>query len=312
MATNPQGAILSQGLTDYAFQIYPDYKNVLAEADFLAPRVITGAKKGSFSKFDTKQAFIAYDTQRSIGGPRRRIKFAGSTVDFNCKPHALEVGLDDTEVESDAARPMQERAKVRTLLSNYSNSRFKRVWDYITTSGNYTATAVTNAGKFSVANVDPIERLDAVIAEFVARTGMMPNRGIISLNDWITLRNHPEVIKRQPGAANIGINLAQLSAMLAIPVEFKVSKAYLGTTGFGSATDVKAAKVLGYAMIFNASDMPTQEDPSAWKTFQPNSTPFDSVQMYRDNTCSSDIYFIEQQEDIQCASALLATLITIS
>jgi len=312
MATNPQGAILSQALTDYAFSIYPDYQKVLAEADFLAPRVVTGCKKGSFSKFDTKQAFLDYETQRAIGGPRQRIKFAGSTGDFSCKPQALEVGLDDSEVENDASRPKQERAKVRTLLSNYANSRFKRVWALVTTSGNFTATTVANGGKWSEPNVDPIAKLDDIIVEFQNRSGMLPNRGLLALDNWVTLRNHPLVIKRQPGAANIGISLAQLSAMLCVPVDFQLSSVYLGTTGFGSSTDVKAAKVKDYSLIWNSADMPTPEDPSAFKTMQPNATPFDAVMSYRDNTCGSDIFYIEQQEDVICASALLATLITIS
>lgn len=312
MATNPQGAVLSTGLTDYALQILPDYNSIMAEADFLAPVVVTGAKKGDFSKFDTKQAFLEYETQRAIGGARRRIKFAGSTGSYDCKPNGLEIGLDDAEVENDAARPKQERAKIRTLLANWANSRFKRAWTIATTSGNYTATAVANAGKWSDANIDPIAKLDAVIAEFANQSGTTPNRGLLALDNWITLRNHPEVIKRQPGAANIGITLDQLKNMLAVPVDFRLSKTYIGTTGFGSSTDVKAAKVRGYALLFSASDVPTPEDPSAFKTFRTNDTAIDGVMMYRDNSCASDIFYLEHQEDVQCISALLATLITIS
>lgn len=312
MSTNPQGAVLSTALTDYALQVLPDYQAIMAEADFLAPTVVTGAKKGDFSKFDTKQAFLTYETERSIGGARRRIKFAGTTGSYNCKPHGLEIGLDDKEVENDASRSKQERAKVRTLLANFANSRFKRAWTVATTSGNYTATSVTDAGKFSAANVDPIKKLDDVIAEFTNRSGVIPNRGLIALDNWITLRNHPEVIKRQPGAANIGITLAQLQAMLAVPVEFRISKTYIGTTGFGSSTDVKAAKILGYAMLFNASDVATTEDVSAFKTFRDSDMAIEGIKTYRDETCSSDIYFLEGQEDVQCISALLATLITIS
>jgi hypothetical protein len=312
MSTNPQGAVLSQGLTDYALQILPDYNAILAEADFLAPRVVTGAKKGDFSKFDTKQAFLSYDAQRALGGPRRRIKFAGTTGSYNCKPMALEIGLDDAEIESDNSRSKQERAKVQTLVANYANSRFSRVWTLATTSGNYTATSVTNGGKWTDANVDPIAKLDDIIVEFTNRTGRLPNRGMLALDNWVTLRNHPEVLKRQPGAANIGISLPQLSAMLSIPIEFRLNKTYIGTTGFGSSTDVKAAKVKGFCMIFSASDVATVEDPSAFKTLSPNQTPFDSVMSYRDNTCNSDIYYIEAMEDVVCASELLSTYITIS
>lgn len=312
MATNPQGAVLSTALTQYAFSILPDYQGIMAEADFMAPRVVTGAKKGDFSIFDTKEAFLNYDAQRAVGGPRRRIKHAGTTGSYNNKPIGLEIGLDDTEVESDSSREKQKQGKVRTLMANWGNSRFVRVWNVATTSGNYTATTVTNAGKFSDANVNPIEKLDDCIVEFANRTGRPPNRGIIALDNWVTLRNHPEVIKRQPGAANIGISLAQLSAMLAAPIDFRLNKTYIGTTGFGSSTDVKAAKVKGYIMLWLASDLATVEDPSWLKTTSREVSGMNGIMEYRDNTCNSDIMYLDDEEDVVCASALCATLITIN
>lgn len=311
-STNPQGAVLSTALTQYAFSILPDFNGIMAEADFVAPRVVTGAKKGDFSIFDTKQAFLNYDAQRAIGGPRKRIKFAGTTGSYNNKPVGLEIGLDDSEIESESSRQKQEQAKIRTMMANWANSRFTRVWNVATTSGNYTATSVTNAGKWSDANVDPIAKLDDVIVEFANRTGRLPNRGILALDNWVTLRNHPEVIKRQPGAANIGITLGQLSAMLAVPVDFRINKTYIGTTGFGSSTDVKAAKVKGYAMLWLAQDVATLEDPSWLKTTSRDNAGFSGVMQYRDNTCASDIFYLDDEEDVVCASALCASYITIS
>lgn len=312
MATNPQGAALSTALTQYAFSIAPDFNAIMAEANFVAPRVVTGALKGDFSKFDTKEAFLNYDARRAIGGPRMRIKHAGSTGSYHNRPLGLEIGLDDAEVESDSSRPKQEQAKTRTLMSNWANSRFVRVWTAATTSGNYTASTVANSGKWSDANIDPIKVLDDQVVEFANRTGRMPNRGILALDNWVTLRNHPKVISRQPGAANIGISLAQLSAMLAYPVEFRLNKTYIGTTGFGSSTDVKAAKVKGYCMLFLAEEMIGLEDPSWLKTTSRDMAGFSGVKQYRDEICNSDIFVLDDEEDVVCASALCATLITIA
>jgi hypothetical protein len=312
MATNPQGAVLSTALTQYAFQIVPDFAGIMAEADFLAPRVVTGAKKGDFSIFDTKQAFLNYDATRAIGGPRRRIKFAGTTGSYSNKPLGLEIGLDEMEVESDSSRPKQEQAKIRTLMANWATSRYVRAWNVASTSGNYTASTVTNSGKWSDANTDPIAVLDAEIVEFANRTGRMPNRGTLALDNWTTLRNHPEVIKRQPGSANIGVSLLQLSAMLAAPIEFKLNKTYVATTGFGSSTDKKAAKVKGYCMLWLASDVPTLDDPSWLKTTSREQAGFAGVMQYTDNTCNSEIYYIDDEEDVVCASALCAQLIAIT
>lgn len=310
--TNPQGAAISAALTEYAFSIQADFAAVMAQADWMAPVVVTGARNGTYAIFDTKQAFLNYDTQRAISGPRRRIKHAGGTGTYANKPQGLEVPLDDSEIDTDASRPDQERAKVRTLMSNWANARFSRVWAKAVTSGNYTASTVTNSGKWSNANIDPIKVLDDEIVLFRNRTGRAPNKGIIALDNWVTLRNHPEVIKRQPGAANIGINLAQLSAMLAIPIEFKIDDCYIGTTGFGSSTDVKAAKVIGYSMLFLAQNVSSVEDPSWMKTTRRTASGFNSVRQYRDEPHNSDVFFLEDEEDVVCSSSLCAQLITIS
>jgi hypothetical protein len=312
MSTNPQGAVLSTALTQYAFNLVADFQGILAETDFLAPRVVTGAKKGDFSIFDTKQAFLNYDAQRAIGGPRKRIKFAGTTGSYNNKPVGLEIGIDDAEIESESSRAKQQEAKVQTLVSNWANSRFVRAWNAATTSGNYTASTVSNSGKWSNANIDPIKVLDDEIVEFANRTGRLPNRGILALDNWVTLRNHPLVTARQPGSANIGVSLSQLSAMLAAPIDFRLNKTYIGTTGFGSSTDVKAAKVKGYAMLWLGNDTPSLMDPSWLKTTSRDNAGFGGVMQYRDNTCNSDIFYLDDEEDVVCASALCAQYITIS
>jgi hypothetical protein len=312
MATNPQGAVLSTALTAYAFNLVADFQGILAETDFLAPRVVTGAKKGDFSIFDTKQAFLNYDAQRAIGGPRKRIKFAGTTGSYNNKPVGLEIGIDDAEIESESSRAKQQEAKVQTLVSNWANSRFVRAWNAATTSGNYTASTVSNSGKWSNANIDPIKVLDDEIVEFANRTGRLPNRGILALDNWVTLRNHPLVTARQPGSANIGVSLLQLSAMLAAPIDFRLNKTYIGTTGFGSSTDVKAAKIKGYAMLWLGNDTPSLMDPSWLKTTSRDNAGFGGVMQYRDNTCNSDIFYLDDEEDVVCASALCAQYITIS
>lgn len=72
MATNPQGAQINIGLTDYAHNIAPDYQKIIEEADFIAPRVVTGGSVGNFVKFESKANFEALDAARAYNGPRRR------------------------------------------------------------------------------------------------------------------------------------------------------------------------------------------------------------------------------------------------
>jgi len=312
MATNPVGGYVNQGLTDYAFAIFQDFNNLMADAQFVAPRVVTGAASGNFAKFDTKVAFLNYSANRAIGGGRTRIKFAGENATYTCTPKALEIGIDDFEVQLAAGkRDLIEQAKVRTLLSTYSLSMFKRVWDIAVTSGNYTAGA-SGSGTWTNANIDPIKKLDDEIQLFYDRTGMMPNRIGMDLGSWIKLRNHPEVIKRQPGSQNIGVTLAQLSGMLAVPLEGRIFSGSIDSSGFGANTSAKAAVTASKCAMFYANPSATVYDPSAIKVFTPTAESFEAVKQYRDDSVNSDIYYIEASEAITSISSLLLTVITVS
>lgn len=306
MATNPNGGQINQGLTNYAFQILPDFASIMADAKFLAPRVVTGAASGNFAKFDDKAAFMAYDAGRSIGGSRTRIKFSGENVTFTCVPKALEVGLDDHEVElANGKRDLIEKAKVNTLLSTFANSAFKRVFDVAVTSGNFTATTITNAGQWSGA-ADPLKKIDEEINAFHVRTGMLPNRMGVDFASWIKLRNHPEVIKRQPGAANIGVTMQQVAGMLSAPVDIRLFTAAVEAS-FGANASSKSAVAANTALLFYAQDGATVYDPSAIKVFTPIETAFEGVRQYREDQTNSDVFYIEAMEAIKSVSALLIT-----
>ncbi len=306
MATNPQGAYVNQPLTDYAFGIFQDYEKILSDADFLAPRVITGAAIGNYQIFDSQQAFITYDANRAIGGGRTRIKFSGSVGSFNCDPKSLEVGLDDAEVSRAAGkRENIERSKIRTLLNAFSLSRFNRVYTKATTSGNYTAATTANAGKWTEANIDPVKQIDDGVAQIESLSGLVPNRLMMDLASWIKFRNHPEVRGRFPGAPVVGISLAQAAGLFAVPMEIRIAKGTKATAGFGSSTTTKASIVSSTALLFYAQDQVTEYDPTALKTMTPNPESFQSVKQYRDDTCASDMFYIDVEEDIVAASALL-------
>ncbi len=313
MATNPTGAAVNAGLTQYAFGIFQDFASILADADFLAPRVITGAGVGQFSKFDSKQAFLVYDANRAIGGARQRIKFAGDVGTFDCKAKALEIGIDDQErTRAGDNQSLLEQAKIRTLLSDFATSRFSRVYNKAITSGNFTAASADNAGKWSNANIDPIADIDAAIAQIYAATGVVPNRLSLDFGSWLKLKNHPKVLARISGVTAAGVTLAQLSAMLSVPLECRLALGAVGTTGFGSSTTTKQAIQNAVCLVFFAQSAATQYDPSAVKTFTPTAQSFQAVRQYRDDTCASDMYYIDVEEDIESVSAALIVKISVT
>lgn len=315
MATNPQGAQINVGLTNYAHQISPDYAQLLADADFLAPRVVAGGMVGNYPIFDTKMAFEKYITQRAYNGPRQRIKHAGANGTFSCEPHGLEVALDDSDpLLVGGNRSLIEQSKTRTLLSNWANSRFYRAFTFATTSGNFTAAADADAGKWSSPNIDPIRKIDGVIEQIYTATGMFPNRGGMDFSSWIKLRNHPEAIKRQPGAANIGLTLPQLQSMLSVPVDMKIFGATLNASGsnFGNTGTTKAAVAAGTCLLFYAQPAPTIDDASAIKTFSAGAQGWENVMTYRENQTASDIFYLDGTEVMKSIAPLLIVKVSIT
>jgi hypothetical protein len=280
-------------------------------ADFIAPRVGTGVSAGQFKRYSGKNALQVYETARALGGPATRIKFESDDPYYNCKPHALEAPIDDAE--RDAAGDVQgaqqalEEAKTSTLVSNAKLSREVRVQTVIDA-----IVPVAAVGVWSNPDNDPIKEIDDQIAAITTRTGMMPNRIAIGLAAWIVIRHHPKVIARQPGAAVVGVNLAQFAAMLANPnIEVRVGVLSKDTKKFGvakNAVNIFGAKVL----VFIGSTSPTVYDPSFMKTFATQRTSVDQVYTYREQSARSDILAVDWSEDIQtvydeCASLLAIT-----
>lgn len=313
MATNPSGAVVSQGLTEYAFGIAQDFKALDQDAEFLAPTVATGAAAGDFATFETSNAFVTYETQRAVGGDRRRMLFASGSDTYNVVPHGLEIGLDDHEVSlARGNRALIEQAKVRALLSAWSLSRFQRTFTVATTSGNYTAPTDGNAGAWSNANIDPIDKIDGVIQQIYEASGQLPNRIGMDFGSWRKLRNHPKVIARQPGSANIGVTQNQLQGMLAAPVESRLFTAVKGTYGFANATTTKTAVASGKCLVWYASASPTAYDPSAIKTFRVTQNGWSNVMTYRNPNQTGDLFYLDSEEVVKKISALLLVVISIT
>jgi hypothetical protein len=78
-------------------------------------------------------------------------------------------------------------------------------------------TALAAAANITLASDDPIAKLDEQIEALATDTGRMPNRLVIGLPLWNKLRNNAKVIARFPGAASIGVSMAQFSSLLLNP-----------------------------------------------------------------------------------------------
>lgn len=300
---------VNQTLTNYAKGIAQDRASAVAE--FLAPSVRVGGAVGKFKSFNDKNAFQVINTARAIGGAANRLEFLASDTDYNCKPKALEIAIDDQERDLAGENDVLglEQSKVDVLLTSALISHENDVLTAVKAG----LSAVGSRGSWSdLATNDPIKEIDEQIKAIAVDTGMLPNRIILGIGAWYYLRNHAKTIARQPGAANIGVSLQQFTGMLLNPsIDARIGVLSKDTAKMGATKS--ASNIVGdEVFIFYASASPTQYDPSFAKTFRTNRGGVESVRMYRAESNRSDILAVDWTNDIQVVSTGCGRRLTIS
>ncbi len=299
-ATNPT-------LTNYAQGLSQDL--VSATASFLAPVVEVPAGLGRYKQFDDKNAFQVYNTERALGGPATRIQFNASDPSFDCRPQALEVGIDDAEYEAagDTSAGRLDESRIRTLVTSATLAHEDKV---ITAAK--TITAVSARGNWSNATVDPVVELDEQIEAIATACGALPNRIVFGLGAWRLARNNPKVINRMPANAAVGVATQQFATMLLNPnIEIRVGVLARDLAKFGAAKN--PANIIGAEVfIFIGQDAPSEYDPTFMKTFMTRSGGVDAVRTYRDESARSTIHAVDWSEDVKITGAAAVRRLTIS
>ena len=301
-------ASVNPTLTNYASGVLNDLQS--ATADFLAPQVQVPATIGQYKAYDNKNAFQTHDTSRGVGGPARRIFMDVSEPTYNCLPQALEITIDDSE--RDAAGTLNpldlEQAKVKTLVQSSVLSHEK----HVITTVNAAVSATGGVGVWSNDANDPVDEIDAQIEAIAKDTGQLPNAILMGMTAWRRFRQNAKVVAKQPGAALIGLNQGQASAMLINPsTEIRLSTMAYDTTKQGktrSNSFVNGDDVY----IFVRSATPTIYDPSALKTFAGGRGGVTAVREYRDESSRSDVYAVDWSRDVKVTSSISIKRITTS
>ena len=126
------GAIASAStnpvLTSFAHAIAPDLRRSAAAS--LCPEVQAPSAKARYKIFDEENTWQAYETERALGGPAKRIPWKASDGQLNLAPHALEGTIDDHEREADDLALLQ-KSKVRSLLTTAMLSHEKDLVTYL-------------------------------------------------------------------------------------------------------------------------------------------------------------------------------------
>jgi hypothetical protein len=291
-------------LTNYARGLAQDISATLA--NFLAPEVVVPAATGQYKSFDDKNTFQVIDTSRAVGGPAKRLEFAASDPTYNCLPQALEIAIDDHERdEAGQNDPLRlEEAKTQTLVSSAVTSHEAKVFAALT--------ALAAATNITLASDDPIAKIDEQIEALATDTGRMPNRLVIGLPLWNKLRNNAKIIARFPGAASVGVTMAQFGSLLLNPsIDIRVGILAKDTTKLGGAKN--NVNIVGQQLVvFHANASPTLYDPSFMKTVRRRRGGVDVVRTYRDDSARSDILAVDWSEDIRVTSSVCARKVTAS
>jgi len=307
-------ASVNPTLTNYASGVLNDLQS--ATADFLAPQVQVPATIGQYKAYDDKNAFQVHDTSRGVGGPARRIFMDVSEPTYNCLPQALEITIDDSERDAAGTiNPLDlEQAKVKTLVQSSVLSHERHVITTVNAAVTADGTTVGGGvmGTWSAAGTDPVVQMDSLIEGIAKATGQLPNAILMGMTAWRRFRNNAKVIEKQPGAALIGLNQGQASAMLINPsMEIRLSTMAYDTTKEGKTRN--QAFVNGDDVyIFVRSASPTIYDPSALKTFAGGRGGVSAVREYRDESSRSDIYAVDWSRDVKVTSAISIARITTS
>ena len=307
-------ASVNPTLTNYASGVLNDLQS--ATADFLAPQVQVPATIGQYKAYNDKNAFQVHDTSRGVGGPARRIFMDVSEPTYNCLPQALEITIDDSE--RDAAGTLNpldlEQAKVKTLVQSSVLSHERHVITTVNAGVSANGDTVGGGvmGTWSAAGTDPVVQIDYLIEAIAKATGQLPNAILMGMTAWRRFRNNAKVIEKQPGAALIGLNQGQASAMLINPsTEMRLSTMAYDTTKEGKTRN--QAFVNGDDVyIFVRSASPTIYDPSALKTFAGGRGGVSAVREYRDESSRSDMYAVDWSRDVKVTSAISIERITTS
>jgi hypothetical protein len=299
-------ATINTTLTNYAQGFSQDRANALA--NFIAPVVATGVAHSQYKRYDEKNAFQIYETDRALGGNRTRIEFNADDPFFNCTPQGLEVTIDDHErAMAGPGEANMVNGKIRTVVDASHLSHENKVFAAVKAA----KAATAGIGVWSSSSNDPIADIDSQIEEISNATGMMPNRMVIGLGAWRVLKNHAKVLSRTSGVTT-NVDISLLAGMLLNPnMEIRIGIMSKDTVKFGAAKNATNL-VGGEVFIFIGSDNPTQYDPSFAKTFSVDGSLIGAVKEYREERASSDVYAVDWSEDIQVVAAAAGRRITLS
>lgn len=275
-------AALNSQLTAFAvgYMSSETMAGALALAERIAPTVRVPSSTGQYKVFDVRNGMTIYDTARALGGDPRRIGFDATDATFNCKPQALEVTVDEEEVNqagpgNQVAQQLLDTGKIQAVLNAAALAHAKAVTDLAAA-----VSAESGLGVWSNADIDPVDQIDSVLDDIATKVGSTQFLKLtLSLTAWRTLRSHPKIKARTTGVKVSSITLQDLAGMFAIPCDVQAHAVTYDTTKEGQTT-AKARLASSSVFIHYSVPSPTVFDVSGFKTFTTGDRMITDVRTY--------------------------------
>lgn len=312
---NESSATLNYQLTTFAQGHMNDLADARTLAERLAPSTPVPGSAGQFKKFNDKNSFLPEDTARAMGGDPNLIAFSASDDTYSCKPQALEVRVDQAEIDAAGSgagalgQQLLREGKVAALLNKAALSHGVQVVAAVLAAVNPQA----GLGVWSNPDIDPIDQLDNQLLALSQDCGSASNIKVtMDVGAWAALRRHPKVKARCVGVQVGGITQAQFNGLTLFPVDLYVGNLVKDTTGLNVASAkvrVLASEVLIHYSLPNA----TLYDPSPFKTFTVGmGSPFSGVRSYQAPNGLWEGHLIDWSRDIKQTASLAMRRVSIS
>ena len=262
--------------------------NLIGDAFYVAPMVRTGSLVNTVWKYSRTSPFRIPDTRRALGGKAARVDFGGTTEDLTLETHALDTGID-VVAQSDEEIVMNLQSQVNLTTQLASLAHYDRVLTLVNAAATAASAIDISTDDALTPSFQIVNTLNAHIKTILLSCGSFaPSTKVRFLWGFeaaklmmssLEFKNRVNggATSANPVSNSITAGLDVLSKMLVIPnTEHRICTAIKDTGEQAASSESRAFVNDSSLLIFAASENPTKEDPSAFKTFWKGSEGMDT------------------------------------
>lgn len=183
-------------LTEYAIGYRPEG----FVADEIFPIIDVNKQSDIFATFGQEDTFREWDDNRAPGDMANEVRMRVGSDNFFCKNYALSAQIPDEMVANadTVFRNSLEESETGLVLDGLHIGWERRASALCFTAANIGSSAAVASSWADdvVGNSDPVGDINTAIDNVQDSTGFKPNRAVIGLTAWRSLRRHNDVIAK--------------------------------------------------------------------------------------------------------------------